>query len=77
MLFRSVACASMTKIEFTCDSASYATALKSSIASGAYEVSVSSSVVTVVFNAPVDSFVIANLSGGQVRMKSLTVTALV
>ena len=71
-----IECDGMTKIEFACNSASYATALQSSITSGDYTVSVSGKVVTVVFNAPVDSFTIASLTGGQVRMDSLTVTAL-
>ena len=64
----------MTKIVFDCNNASYATALKNSI-SGA-TVSVSSDKVTVTFAEPVDSFKIDKL-GAQVRMDSLTVTALV
>ena len=69
-------CAGMTKIEFVCNSGDYATALKSSIASNSnYTVSVSGSTVTVTFVEAVDTFVIASLSGGQVRMNSLTVTA--
>ena len=63
----------MTKIVFTCNSSSYANALKSSITAGDYTVTLSGSTVTVVFNAPVDSFVIASLSGGQVRINSLVV----
>ena len=66
--------AGMKVIQFTCNSSSYATALKSSIASNSnYTVTVSGSVVTVTFVEAVDSFVIANLSGGQVRVNSLVV----
>ena len=66
--------AGMSKIVFTCGSSDYASALKSSIASNSnYTVSVSGSTVTVTFVTPVDSFVIANLSGGQVRINSLVV----
>ena len=60
----------MTKIEFTCSSNSYATALKNSI-TGA---TASGKVVTVTFPEPTGSFTIT-LSGGQVRMNSLTVTS--
>ena len=62
----------MVKIEFTCNTAAYATALKDSINNAT--VSVSDKVVTVTFDSPVDSFTIEELSGGQVRMDSLTVT---
>ena len=66
--------AGISKIEFTCNSSDYATALKNSItANSNYSVSVSSTKVTVTFVTPVDSFVIANLSGGQVRLNSLVV----
>lgn len=65
--------AGMTKIEFVCNNSSYATALKSSITTGT--VSVSGSVVTVVLPAAADSYVISSLTGGQVRMDSLTVYA--
>ena len=62
------------KIEFTCNSASYASALKASItAADGGTVSISGSVVTVTFADPVDSYTIASLTGGQVRMNSLTV----
>lgn len=65
----------ITKIEFVANSASYATALQSSIGTvdGA-TVTVNGSTVIVTFSTPVDSFVIASLSGGQVRMDSVTVT---
>ena len=67
----------ITKIVFACNSSSYASALKSSIASNAnYTVAVSGSNVTVTFVQPVDSFVIASLTGGQVRVNSMTVTYL-
>ena len=63
----------MTKIEFTCNTTAYATALKNSI-SGA-TVTVNGKVVTVEFTSPQDSFTISSLTGGQVRMDSLTVYA--
>ena len=65
--------AGMTKIEFVCNNSSYATALQSSITTGT--VSVNGSVVTVVLPAAADSYVISSLTGGQVRMDSLTVYA--
>ena len=69
--------ANMTKIEFVCNSSSYATALQNSIAADTnYTVTVSGSTVTVTFVEAVNSFVIATLSGGQVRMNSLSVTAI-
>ena len=69
-----VSATGILKIEFTCNSASYATALQSSIAAAdGVSVSVSGSVVTVTFADAVDSFTIASLTGGQVRMNSLTV----
>lgn len=58
----------ISKIEFTCSSSSYATALGGSISSS----TVSGSVVTVVLDGTSNSFT-ATLSGGQVRMNSLTV----
>ena len=62
------------KIEFTCNSASYASALKSSItAADGGTVSISGSVVTVTFADPVNSYTIASLTGGQVRVNSITV----
>lgn len=64
--------AGMTKIEFTCNNASYATDLKNSIETGT--VTVSGSVVTVVLDSAADSFVVASLAK-QVRMDSLTVYA--
>ena len=65
-----VECASMTKIVFVCNSASYATTLKNSIGNDA---TVSNSNVTVTFANPVDKFTVASLTG-QVRLNSLTVT---
>jgi len=62
----------MTKIEFTCNSSSYATALKNSITGAA--VSVSGKVVTVTLSAPADTFTVAKLSA-QVRMNSIKVYA--
>ena len=67
-----VECANMTKIVFTCNSSSYATALKSSIKDA--NVTISGSVVTITFDAPVNSFVISSLTGGQVRINSMEVT---
>ena len=65
--------AGMTKIVFTCNSSSYATALKTSIGTVAgATVTVSGSTVTVVFETPVEQFVIAKLSA-QVRINSLVV----
>lgn len=61
----------MTKIEFICNNSSYATALKNSIPSGT--VTVNGSVVTVVLASAEDSYVINSLTGGQVRMDSITV----
>ncbi len=65
----------MTKIAFTCNSGSYATALKNSITdSNIYTVSLSGSVVTVTFKEAVDSFVVDKLSE-QVRVNSLSIQA--
>ena len=61
---------SITKIEFTASSATYATALKNSIGD---EVSVNSNVVTVVPTSTSSTYTIAKLSA-QVRLNSLTVT---
>lgn len=67
----------IAKIVFTANSATYATALKSSItAADGGTVSVSGSNVTVEFDVAVDSYTIASLTGGQVRMNSVTVTYL-
>ena len=67
-----IECAGMLKIEFVCNSASYATALKNSLPAGT-TVSVDGSTVTVTFASAVDSFEIPSLTGGQVRMNSLNV----
>ena len=61
-------------IVFDCNSSSYATVLKSSIATSTGTITVSSDKVTVIPSSTASSFVIANLSGGQVRMDSITVT---
>ena len=63
----------MTKIEFVCNTNSYATALATSIGtvSGASVVT-NGSTVTVTFTTPVTSFTIASLSD-QVRMNSISV----
>ena len=60
----------MSKIVFNCNTSSYATALKSSISTGA---TVSGNNVTVELNGET-SYTIESLTGGQVRMNSLTVT---
>ena len=60
-----------TKIEFACNTASYATALKSSIKTGT--VTVENTKVIVVLDAAATSFEVV-LDGGQVRMDSLTVS---
>lgn len=62
----------MTKIVFACTSASYASALKSSIGAAA---TVDGTNVTVIFANPVDEFTISRLTA-QVRLSSLTVTYL-
>ena len=64
----------ITTIVFDCNSSSYATALKDSIQTGT--VSVSSDKVTVVLDGSSNEFVISSLTGGQVRMDSMTVTYL-
>lgn len=61
-------------IVFDCNNTSYASALKSSIPSSTATVTVSSDKVTVTPTATASSFVIASLTGGQVRMDGLTVT---
>lgn len=64
----------MTKIEFTCNTAAYATALETSIGTVAgVTVTVSEKVVTVTFAEATDSFTIAKMTS-QIRMDSLTVT---
>ena len=60
----------ITQIVFTASSSSYATALKSSIT----EATVSGSTVTITLDGTSETFTIASLTGGQVRMNSLTVT---
>ena len=64
----------ITTIVFDCNSTSYATALKDSIKTGT--VSVSSDKVTVTLDGSSNEFVISSLTGGQVRMDSMTVTYL-
>ena len=62
----------ITNIVFNCSSSSYATALKNSIKEGA--VTASGSAVTVTGISTSETFTISSLTGGQVRMNSLTVT---
>ena len=62
----------ISTIVFDCNSASYATALKDSIKTGT--VSTSSDKVTVTLDGSSNEFVITSLTGGQVRMDSMTVT---
>ena len=64
---------SMTKIEFACNSASYAAALQMSM--GAVSATVDGSTVTVTLSPASTSFTIASLTGGQVRVDSITVYA--
>ena len=64
----------ITTIVFDCNSSSYATALESSIKTGT--ISVSSDKVTVTLDGSSNEFVISSLTGGQVRMDSMTVTYL-
>jgi len=66
----------MAKIDFICNSADYATALKAAISGTGITVLVNGATVTVQFDEPVDSFVIASLTGGQVRMNSITIYTL-
>lgn len=68
----SIAGKTMTKIDFRCNSTSYAAALLNSIPQ-TDNAAINGSVVTVTFISPVSSYVIASLTGGQVRMDSLTV----
>ena len=63
---------SMSKIVFACNSASYASALQASL--GSTPSTIDGSSVTVEFDTATTSFTIASLTGGQVRMNSLTVT---
>ena len=63
----------MTKIEFTANSSSYATSLKTSLAAAGFNATASSKVVTLTLDGVNEvSFV---LTDGQVRMDSLTVYA--
>lgn len=62
----------MTKIDFACNSTTYATALQSSITAGG-TVTVDGKIVTVVLSTAGTSFNVASLTGGQVRMDSITV----
>ena len=61
----------ISKIVYDCASSSYATALKNSIGDN---VEASSDKVTVTFTELSNSFTIAKLTGGQVRVDSITVT---
>ena len=62
----------MSKIEFSCNSASYAAALQASL--GSTPSTIDGSSVIVEFDSATTTFTIASLTGGQVRMNSLTVT---
>ncbi len=64
----------ITSIVFDCNSASYATDLNKSSLPGT--VSVSSDKVTVVLDGSSNEYVISSLTGGQVRLDSITVTYL-
>ena len=63
----------ITKLVFTCNSSSYATALKNSISGDGVSVSVSGSDVTVTFTNPTNSFTIKAMSAA-VWFKTLKVT---
>ena len=63
----------INQIIYNCNTAAYATALESSIKNG--EVTVSDKKVTVTLDGTSNEFVIESLTGGQVRMDSITVTA--
>ena len=62
----------MTKIEFVCGTAGYATALKNSINVAGATVTVVGTIVTVTFSTPVTTFTIASVST-QVRVASIKV----
>lgn len=62
----------MTKIDFKCNSTTYADYLVASIPASDAPVK-SGSTVTVTFAAPVAEYVVASLTGGQVRMDNITV----
>jgi hypothetical protein len=61
----------MSKIEFACNNASYASALQMSL--GATPATVEDSKVIVSLSSASTSFTVASLTGGQVRMDSITV----
>ncbi len=63
----------MTKIEFVCNSASYATVLQTSLTAEGVTCAVSESSVYVELSAAADTFSINALSGGQVRMNQINV----
>jgi Ni,Fe-hydrogenase III small subunit len=65
-------CTGMTKIEFACNAAKYATALKDAIAGDNLTVEANGNTIVVTFTAPVDSFTM-QLTGGQVRLNSVSV----
>jgi hypothetical protein len=62
----------MSKIVFACNGASYTSALQASL--GSTPSTIDGSSVIVEFDTATTSFTIASLTGGQVRMNSLTVT---
>ena len=61
----------ITSITFNCNSASYATALQSSLTENSYTVTVNSKVVTVEFESPVNSFEL--VCSAQIRVNSVVV----
>lgn len=67
-----VECSGMVKIEFECNSDSYAFAFISSLSTDT-TVSSNGSFVTVTFPNAVNNFQITSLSAGMVRMNSITV----
>ena len=62
----------MSQISFACNSASYAAALQASL--GATPATIDGNNVIVTLSSASTSFTIASLTGGQVRMDSITVT---
>ena len=66
----------ISKIVFTANTSAYATALKNSVQSTEGSVSASGSNVTITPASQSETFVISSLTGGQVRVNSVTVTYL-
>ena len=69
-----IECENMTKIVFDCNTASYASALMSSLSTAGYTATVDGTIVTVEI---LDGTFVVVMTGGQVRVNSLTVTAII